>query len=381
MYKNGTFSIFGLPIYSLHNNYETSDRTQSFLGGIVSTFRAKRDFGNYVEKDIKFFGKSFLKRIDDGISRTYYFAGRPIKKLFLYQELKPLCKLIDEKHDDIYILNANSGEIYLFLTYVADAVFKKNGSKSPLFIATKKYHCDMIEMICPEIPYIYQKNAGKKIAAYSFNIEKLRFFMIFDHAHFKRVEARIKKNPAGSIHYFDEMLKRCELSKNDVAFRNVTISKDIEDSMLKKVSSINLNLDKFVFLAPEAMSCEMLGDEFWESLIEKYQKDGFDVFLNIMRPMDISCEYKTCFLTYSEAFALAKLSKKIISLRSGFTELLTQANVPMDILFTKFGGRSSLDDMSVEQVYEGFNVQRLPYVNKELIKEYIASEYDYNLAI
>ena len=97
-----------------------------------------------------------------------------------------------------------------------------------------------------------------------------------------------------------------------------------------------------------------------------------------MRPMDISCEYKTCFLTYSEAFALAKLSKKIISLRSGFAELLTQANVPMDILFTKFGGRSSIDDMTIEQVHEGFNVLKLPKVNNGLIKEYCANSYNIN---
>lgn len=376
MYK--TFSILGLPIYSLYNDYETSDRTQKFFGGLISTFRAKRDFGNYVEKDIKIFGKSFLKRIDDGISRTYYFAERPVKKFFLYQELKPLCKMIGDKHDDVYILNANSGEIYLFLTYVVDAVFRKNGSKSPLFIATKKYHCDMIEMLCPEVPYIYQKNAGKKIAAYSFNIEKLRFFMIFDHAHFKRVEARIKKNPAGSIHYFDEMLKRCEISKDDVVFRNVAISKDIENSMMEKVRSINLNLDKFVFLAPEAMSCEMLDNSFWTEIVKCYRNKGYDVFLNLISPMDLECEYKTCFLTYSEAFALAKLSKKIISLRSGFTELLTQTNVPMDILFTKFGGRSSIDDMTIEQVYEGFNVLKLSRVNNSLIKEYCANSYNIN---
>ena len=33
--------------------------------------------------------------------------------------------------------------------------------------------------------------------------------------------------------------------------------------MHEKINKINLNLNNFVFLSPEAASCEPLGDDFW----------------------------------------------------------------------------------------------------------------------
>ncbi len=378
MAKTGSFKFFGLPIYSMQMDYETSKRTKKFFGGIVSVYYEYENFETFCEKGIKILGKTFVKRIDNGVTRTYYCANIPIKEVSFYKKLKPLCDKIDRKHDDVYILNANSGEIYLFLTYIVDAVLKKNGSKNPIFIATKKYHCDLIEMLCPNIPYIYQKHAGKKISTNSFNTEGFRFFMIFDHAYFKRVENIIQKYPAGQAHYFEELLKRAEVTKDDILMRKIQISPDVENSMLTKIQHINLNLDKFVFLVPEANSCKMLDYSFWEKIIKQYENQGYDIFINLIKPINLNCNYKQCFLTYSEAFALAKHSKKIISLRCGFAELLSQTQAPMDVLYTEFDGRVSADDMSKEQVFEGFKIGKLPFINPDLIKEYYADSYIIN---
>jgi hypothetical protein len=265
---------------------------------------------------------------------------------------KEYFKYFDKKYDDIYILRANSGEIYLTLTYLIDALIKKNGSKNPLLVATQKYHVDIIKMICPDIPYVYSKKWHIRINGTTFNIDNFRFFLLFDSRHFKQVELDIKENPLGQHHYFKSILNKLELTENDISMRKMVVPPEDERSMLDKIAKIGLNINNFVFLAPEAQSCKLYDEDFWVELINRFQEKGVDVFVNLVED-DIKLkgakDYKTCDLTFSEAFALAKHSIKIVSLRSGFTEFLLQTDVPIDVLYTKFRHRTFFDDMDVSK--------------------------------
>ena len=142
--------------------------------------------------------------------------------------------------------------------------------------------------------------------------------------------------------------------------------------MLEKVSATGLNLDKFVFLTPEAQSCKLCDEGFWCELINKFQSEGYDVFVNLASDnvrLQNTISYKTCSLSLEEAFALAKRAKKIVSLRSGFTEILLQTEAPMDILYTEFRHRPCFGDMDVQHVMSGFGIAQLPLVEKEKIRE------------
>ena len=167
------------------------------------------------------------------------------------------------------------------------------------------------------------------------------------------------------------------MKENEINFRNPVLSYENEASMLKKIENLKLNLDNFVFIAPEAQSCMLLDNSFWVSLIKSFKEKGYDVFVNLVdNSVDLTgAEYKSCFLTYSEVFALAQKSKKIISLRSGLTEFLVQTNIPVDVLYTKFRNRHFYDDMSVEQVMSGFSIRKLYNVNPKLINEYNFQNY------
>ncbi len=381
---NRAVKLFGITIYkkttdfNIERNCVKTIRYQSFLGGIIKTCKINDEFGYYYNKQFSILGCTILKNINDGNSVTWYLFNNIIKQLSLKERFKKLYfKYIDEKYDDIYILNANSGEIYLFLTYLVDAFIIKKSSKNPLLIATKKYHLEMIKMLCPEIPAIYLNNFNAEIKFSTFDIDKFKFYMIFNNGYFKQVEFAIKNNTINTYHYFTYMCEELKMKENEINFRNPVLSYENEASMLKKIENLKLNLDNFVFIAPEAQSCMLLDNSFWVSLIKSFKEKGYDVFVNLVdNSVDLTgAEYKSCFLTYSEVFALAQKSKKIISLRSGLTEFLVQTNIPVDVLYTKFRNRHFYDDMSVEQVMSGFSIRKLYNVNPKLINEYNFQNY------
>lgn len=373
----GEFKFFGLSLYRHTTDYMTFERNQKFLCGLISTIR-KNDIGHYhLVKQIKFFGKTIINREENGVDRIYYCFNRVIKKIPLIKIFeKNYLKLIDKKYDDVYLLHGNSGEIYLFLTYFLDAYLKKNQSKNPLFIATKKYHIDMIKMICPEIPYVFSKRLGLNLRYDNFKTAGHRFFIVFTNNYFNMVEQKIKSSNIGEYNYFDSISDCLGIEKEDLKMRKIVVTKEYELSMLEKIKKINLNIDKFIFIAPEAVSSSSLDEKFWIDLIQKYHNEGYDVFINITQD-DVKYGnngYKTCDLNFCEAFALAKEAKKIIMLRSGFSELLLQTNVEMDVLYTKFRYRHVFQDMSVEKVLSGFSLYNIPKVKKDLIKEIVYSE-------
>lgn len=369
-----TIKLFGKTFMSQTSDYMTAERYQSFLGGLITTIKVNDQITDCSKKDIQILGHSISKRIEENNYRIYYLFGKKIKKVSLLKEFKKqYFKYFDKDYDDIYILRANSGEIYLTLTYVIDELIKKNGSKKPLLVATLPYHVDMIRMLCPDIPYVYTKKLRIKIAGNSFKIDNFRFFLLFDSPHFKQVERDIKNNPLGEHHYFKSILNRLEIKESDIQYRQITIPIEDEQTMLNKITKTGLNINKFVFIAPEAQSCKLYDEDFWCELINQFQARGYDVFINLVDnevKLKEAVGYKTCYLTFAEAFALAKRSQRIVSLRSGFTEFLLQTGVPIDVLYTKFRHRHFFDDMDIYHVMSGFGITQIPFVDKSKIREF-----------
>lgn len=369
-----TALIFGIPVMKQTSDYMTSERYQEFLGGLITTTKLNSKESDSSNKEIKILGKSVIKRAEENNYRVYSFLGKEYKKVSLLKEFKKLYfKYFSNEYDDIYILRANSGEIYLTLTYLIDSLIKKNGSKKPLLVATQKYHIDMIKMICPDLPYVYIKKLNLKVVGDTFVIDKFRFFLLFDSVHFRKVELDIKENELGKHHYFKSILDRLDFTEKDLQMRRMNVLHSAEQSMLEKVEKTGLNLNKFVFLAPEAQSCKLYDEDFWVVLVNKLQEMGYDVWVNLVEKdikLKNAIDFKTCDLSFAEAFALAKKAKRIVSLRSGFTEFLLQTDVPIDVLYTKFRHRHIFNDMSSYHVLHGFGLVQLPFVNVENIQEF-----------
>lgn len=366
------FTIFGIPLYSRMVEYNTNTRIQSFLFDLIKTIKTGDIYATDTDKKIQLLGLNVLSREIRKNDIQWKFLGINTKHDNLYNKFKKkYFKYFDKKHDDIYLLNANSGEAYLFLTYCLDACIKKYGSKNPLLVATKPYHIELIKMICPDIDYIYIKrfNMFVKSETVDFRIDNFRFFQAFSHKHFMQVEIDIKNDE--TAHYFKSILEEFNLTQQDIETRETLEIMSCVKSMLEKVKEINLNLDKFVLMAPEAHSCTLINNEYWIELINKYKNEGYDVFVNLVGDeIDLTgADYKTCYLTYSEIYSLAKRAKKIIMLRSGLTELFLQTNVPMEVLYTKFKDRILFNSIDVEKVKRGFSLKNIPNENKLFIEK------------
>lgn len=348
-------------------------RHQSFMGGFITTHKVQDEFGVHSDKVIKFLNIPLVKRTEFENIRKWYIFGLKVREKSVAKDFQNKClKLSDKKYDIVFYLNSNSGETFLFLTYIMDCLIKKNNSKNPFIIATKPYHTELIKMICPEIPYKLVKRRTRVININDFSCENKNFYIIFPHKYFVQVELDIKNNPIGSKHFFDLMLERFDIKREDLHKREISIPEEIKKSAFEKAKASGLNLDKFIFIAPEAISCEPPSKEFWKEIINKYKNDGFDIYMNITdRASNIeNADYKTCDLTFSEAFALSTKAEKIIMLRSGLTELIIQSGVETDIFYTKFKQRYQFNDMCVERVMSGFGIMKIPDIPNNKIHEY-----------
>ena len=372
--KEETAKIFGFPVMTQRLDYATSERYQSFFNGLMTSVKIIDKCSDSSNKEVKILGKTVLKRILKDNSLTYYLGNKEIRHVSLLDKFKKnYIKYFDKNHDDIYILTANSGETYLILTYLIDALIKKNNSKKPLLVATFKYHVDMIKMICPDIPYVYIGKFRLRLTDKPFSIDGFRFFLLFNKNYFQQVEHNIKQRELGTYNYFQALQERLGLPERDVSMRRIHVSLDDEQNMLEKVKKTGLNLEKFVFLAPEAQSCKLYDEDLWSELITGFQAKGYDVFVNLTGnefKFSEAGNYKTCNLTFAEAFALARLSKKIVSLRSGFTEFLLQTNVPSYTLYTRFRRRTAFRSMDVYHIMSGFSLMCHPNVDKSKIYEF-----------
>ena len=369
-----TAKILGFPIIKQTSDYITAERHQSFFGGIITTIKINDLYSESSNKEIKFLGKSILCRKEKNNYRDYYIFNKKICSISLINEFgRKYLKYIKKDHDDIYILRANMGEIYLTLTYIINTLIEKNKSKKPLIVATRRYHIDLIKMICPNIPFVYIHNIRIKINQDEFKIKNFKFHLLYCHSHFKQVEIDIKENELGTHHYFKSILNRFDITAENIQMNKIILLLESSKNMQNKIKKLGLNLEKFVFIAPEAQSCKLYDEEFWGSLIKELKDKGYDVFVNLIANKNYLkniVDFKTCDLSLSEAFALAKKAKRIVSLRSGFTEFLLQTETPIDVLYTKFRHRHLFDDMDIDHVISGFGITKIPYIDKSKIREF-----------
>lgn len=362
-----SIKLLGLNVYVHEKSPEYT--SQKFLCGSIATITVVK--GNTWEKTINFFGIPVVKRTDELFFRKIYLGNFLVKINDLRESFKKrYSKFIDERHDDVYILNSNSGEAYLFLAYFSKFILN-NGSKNPLIVAQKMYHIDLIKMLCPQIPYVYIPSIKNLIPCEMFEAGSQRFFIMFPPKYYADLERDIHKNPNVTIHYLSRILEILKISTKNNTAQVPIPSSEVELEMLKKVDAIGLNLNKFIFVSPDAQSNPSLSNEFWSRLSEEMERLGYNLFFNTV-PFESNLKnVKTCFLSFEEAYVLSQRSKGIIALRSGFVELLsTIKNLPIICLYTPFKKRGSLESMPAGTVLKSFTLKLLPNIDIQNIHEF-----------
>ena len=367
-------ALFRLELFSYQYSPNGLERTQKFLCGAIKTEKSFNINTQKTTKNFCFLGFNILERQDSLDGKTLYCAGIKIKhEDFEKSFQKKYSKFVDTTHDDIYVINSNSGEAYVTLTYIISTLIKKNNSQKPLLLLTKKYHADLVKLITPELDYKILPKFTNRINKKHTTLKGHRCFILYPFEYFADVEQKIQLDKTNSTHYLDEMMKYTGLSKDELEFKPIKVPQEIEQSMLDKILTTNLNLKNFAFVAPEALSCDSNNlSSFWENVCTELQNNGLDLFFNITKHPEkfSSINFKSCNLTIAEAYALAQHAKKTISLRSGLSEILSQATNDIQIIYTKFN-RSTIGDIDATKILAGFNIKKLPNMENRNITETI----------
>ena len=358
--------VLNLPIFV----YEelSNSKIQSFMFGLINTIKSVSETKE--QKIIKLLGLTFLEKIiKNDICYTYLFKILINKYCLSEKFFKNSLRTIKYDYDDIYLLHSNSGELFLFFAYIAKSFFKKNRTKNPLFIATKKYHIEILKLYYPEAHYLYIDKLKFKHQSDTWFINGHKVYIIFSDKHFYNEDKNIKNNDIGKAHYLKSIIQTLNLTENDCQKIAPTITKDVEISTRKKIESLNLNLNKFIILAPEALSCSKLSNNFWKILSKSLQQQGYDIFVNTLDKHNYIDGCKGIYLTHRELFSLAQKAKAIISLKSGISEFLLPTNVPNIAIYTNFKNKILNKAYPVEKIISGYSMLNLPFVEKDLICE------------
>lgn len=331
----------------------------------------------------KIISKEFVKEYsspDKGTYLTKFFYETTflnkykIKKTNLLKYFQPFKDRFDDYDNIIYFSNAEEYLIYFYITYI----LSKEEINNTLFLCANKYHASLLEIFCPDtecellkineyfplnyrITMQFNQDKNKVQSLEIINLNPLN----------KKIQNSICNSPIDSNHYFEEFLKLLSVEKENIRFNDLIIPKYIQENVIEKVRKLKLNLDKFVFVAPESNYSKKYDDEFWTNLCNSLKNEGYDIFLykNERNTTVKKCTYKTCKLDVAEALALANLSKGVISLRSGFCEMCLQINAPLFCLYNDFKDTLLEDGIDVYSAFYGFALNKLPFVDTKKLFE------------
>ena len=167
-------------------------------------------------------------------------------------------------------------------------------------------------------------------------------------------------------HFIEKFVKTYNINAKYLTLKKPEFNDFNEEFLLQKIRNIHLNIDNFVFISPEANSMSLLPMEFWEKITHNLQKQGYDVFNNIINDENKIKDSKSCFITIEEAYYLASKAKRIIGLRSGFLELFLTLDIPMSVIYNC---QENCNNPFLINIVNNYTLLKYPYKNKE-IKEY-----------
>ncbi len=343
--KKIKFKVIGIPIYSAILNHRI--KYENFF----NIFFKIRKYSNTAEvKKFKIFNCTFFEQTetDNFIYSKSIFHKKYVNKLSVLK--KYLNKRIDTKYNKIFILKSNLGEAYIFLKYIINNLIEKDDNI--LIAGTKKSHLKLANMLLPKISAIILPKSLPEVGVNTFQLEKQTYYIAFPMKFYIETESKIHTDNAV---YLSEMYKYFGISQSNTATENkLHINKNISEKIEEYLNKNNIN--KFIFLVKNAKTCTSIPNEFWEELEKALNKKI--ITNNENMPLD-------------EAFYLASKAEAIISLRSGFSEILSESGTPQIILYTDFINRFRFKEITKDKIITGYSIKTVtPAANKIIEIEY-----------
>ena len=287
--------------------------------------------------NIKFFGIPIFKS-----KRTKYYDKKYILGIRVWKSEK-------EKHwyDDFVKDNLKFKNQYMYFcgTPLGEAsIFARTlpfwYEKGVPIVCARKQHINVFRLFAPDVPIIYKGKGGLadpiRLNDNYFN-PILGAFSLFAINHQKK-------------HFFKQWEKYLNADFSEATFPKAIISEEDRKSALKKLRQKRINLDKYIFVMKDANSIRKLNPFFWLKLSLKLKRLGFDVVCNSEK------------FSMAEAYAITEKAKALISLRSGFNDILSEIEVPQFLIYSK---SRCHDDLQPMYTMKGF-----PWAANSYITEY-----------
>jgi hypothetical protein len=279
------------------------------------------------------------------------------------------CKTLDKilsfvpkgtKHDHIWIVRTiGLGEAQL-LNFMMTELTKKWNMKNPCFMSSRKIYKEMFGMYS-DVPF-YHLNLPYNDFAPFLKHRNIKYKNIWFHIHHCTIDESMKWLNA----HRNGDCSHATISYKELAgIKEFTpifphFSEGLKQATLSKIG--NLNLDKFVFLVPEANGALALSDKFWKELTQKLTQKGYDIFVNTAN--GVAAYGNSARLNIAEATYLASQAKAIIGLRCGFIECLA-ALKDRNTLYTLY---TPFRAMSSNAFFETYTLKQYPFVNKNIVE-------------
>ena len=321
-------------------------------------------FKGYQEK-VKILGITvFKQKIRSGNNLTKYLFGVPIssRKVIPAQTELYLNYIINNTTEQVktfYIMSDHIGETFL-LSNLLDRLLKEDNITQAAVVLRNAYQKDILQMFAPQRQIISSTvvenhdRLHSSIVRYigkELNFKCCTFRMLMPISFWYTTHIKNK-------HYYDLICQ--ELNIKDCTFTpKADLSSFNMEHLEDHIEKSGLNIDNFVFLAPESCTVKTLPDEFWNNLAAELQSQGYDIYLNITNRTDLIINGTKTFKTnIPEAYVLAMKAKFIIGMRSGLIEVLAATSKPV---IAVYNGDNRLKRNSLK---------RLPYINQNIVREF-----------
>ena len=369
---NVTYYLCGYPIYKEIDKLNLRERI--FCSGLISSKKVTDHYKGLRLKDCFILGQRILQYGSYDYIFIFKLLGltlysKEVSMLF-YNKYK---SKIPPETDYLCFLATGIGEFSLFLSLCLKNFMKQNNIKHPLFITKAKHNIALLNIFFPTAKILYIQGFPFQRMG-EFNVNNIRARYFFPIPYFQQVEEDITNKKA---HFFDSILNYLNLEPNNFDVNLPKIAEEYKHSAEEKLKSMGLLDKKFIFIAPEANSCENVNKKFWGKLTKKLHDKGFEIIFNSAK-MPLSAQYFIADFSLQEVFIVAQKAQAVIGLRSGLLDLLSMTGVPIHAIYTAFKNRKDFPPMSKENVKIGFDLEKLPAeIKKSKIYSYF---YRDNLA-
>lgn len=292
--------------------------------------------GSYV--DIK-----IAKNLSISINMANYWFAKHFNKIW--------------KAHNIIVIQSNIGEAYLFIKYFLST----KSDDSTLIVCTKMAHKELLTMFNGNWRSCIIDDTDCAFLPDRLKIGPYKLTTVFSLAHYELFRKSVKQRESHYYKDMQEFVKKYELDIPNEA-NTIKISQLSLIIAKRQLESMGIEEGNFIYLFPYANSCVGLTFDELASVIKEAEKANMKVLVNCddSHNMPGSVNLVRCYFRINFVFALAKLSRLIIGVKSGLLEVLMETHRPCLMLITKHKKFGSVE-IDATDVKAGYSIDSLPY--------------------